>query len=176
MKKSSAKFFGKSLLALVLGIIAVAGLAVAGLLRFYGKVVGTATVTQSVQVSSDNNNWLTCSDTTGGGCTITDTFSVVAGNTAYRTYYVKNNAGVSAGIKIDDESTPGEVEELYVAVVDTGTDCKSEGVSYTNILGEEGPLSEILDPGATKKICEKVKFKINTLEGSYDVKLTVIPA
>jgi hypothetical protein len=175
MKKSSAKFFGKSLLALALGIIAVAGLAVAGLLSYYGKVVGTATVSQSVQVSSDGNNWLTCTGTAGEGCTISDTFNVIAGNTEYKTYYVKNNAGVAATIKIDDDgSTPSEVEELGVAVVDTGTDC-DDSVTYTNILGSNGPLIETLNSGPLKKICEKVKFRIDTLAGSYNVVLTVAP-
>jgi hypothetical protein len=172
--KKSAKFLGKSLLALALGIIAVAGLAVAGLLSFYGKVVGTATVSQSVQVSEDGDNWLTCSDTNGGGCTITDTFNVIAGNTEYRTYYVKNNAGVAATIKIDDVSTLEVVDELGVAVVGTGTDC-DESVTYTDILGSAGPLSVTLNPGEEKKICEKVKFKINTLAGTYEVVLTVAP-
>jgi hypothetical protein len=173
--KKSAKFFGKSLLALALGIIAVAGLAVAGLLSYYGKVVGTVTVSQSVQVSQDGNNWLTCTDVGGGGCTITETFSVVAGDIVYRTYYVRNNAAVDANINIDDESTPSEVEELGVAVVGTDTTC-DDSVTYTNVLGAAGPLSSTLSSGQTKKICEKVKFRINTLASNYDVTLKVVPA
>jgi len=174
--KKSAKFFGKSLLALALGVIAVAGLAVAGLLNYYGKVVGTVTVSQSVQVSKDGDTWLTCSGTEGEGCTISDTFNVVAGDTVYRTYYVKNNAGVDANINIDDESTPSEVEELGVAVVDTGTNCDDASVTYTNVLGAAGPLSSTLSSGQTKQICEKVKFRINTLASNYDVTLKVVPA
>jgi hypothetical protein len=173
--KKSAKFFGKSLLALALGIIALSGLAVAGLLSYYGKVVGTVTVSQSVQVSKDGTTWLTCTGTAGEGCTISDAFGVVAGNTVYRAYYVRNNAQVEATIEIDDESTPAVVKELKVAVVDTDTNC-DVSVTYTNVLGAAGPLSVTLGQGETKKICGKVTFEINTLAGNYGVTLKVVPA
>jgi hypothetical protein len=79
--KKSAKFFGKSLLALALGIIAVAGLAVAGLLSYYGKVVGTATVSQGVVLEIYNTQNTLLARAEGGGSPIALSADVVAGST-----------------------------------------------------------------------------------------------
>jgi hypothetical protein len=79
--KKSAKFFGKSLLALALGIIAVAGLAVAGLLSFYGKVVGTATVSQGVVLEIYDTSGTFLARATGDGSSIDLSADVVAGST-----------------------------------------------------------------------------------------------
>ena len=89
--KKSAKFFGKSLLALALGIIAVAGLGIAGLLNYYGKVVGTATVSQGVvlEVYDDNGNQLARAE--GDGTHITLSADVIAGSTLDTFYYGEDN-------------------------------------------------------------------------------------
>jgi hypothetical protein len=170
----SLKIFGKTIPAAALALLALAGVAMAGLLNFYGKAVGAATVSQSVQVSSDGTSWLTCTDVIGGDCTITDTFSPVAGDREFRTYYIKNDAAVSADVNIDDDSTPPEVDELGAAVVSTATTCDGS-VSYTDIKGGAGPLSVSIGSGDTNKICVKVKFKINTMAGSYTITTTVAP-
>ena len=167
----------KSLLSTVIALSLVAGLGIAGLLQYYGKVVGTATVSQSVQVSADGVTWLTCIGATGEGCTIEDTYFTTAGNTQYNEYYIKNNAEINASIKIDDEDTPEEVEMLEVAVVDLDTNCSELGdEDYSNIKGPGNePVSTSLDAGETKKICEKVKFAINTQAGDYNVTIAVSP-
>lgn len=167
--------FGRKISAALLGLVIVAGLAMAGLLNYYGQVVGTATVSQSVQVSENNEKWLTCSGSNGEGCKIEDSFSVTAGDTVYREYYVRNNAEVNATIKIDDINTPEEVNELAVAIVNVGTQCNGEGVSYTSLLGENY-LQVTLESNETKKICEKVTFKINTLAGNYPITIGISPA
>jgi len=84
--KKSAKFFGKSLLALALGIIAVAGLGIAGLLSYYGRIVGTATVSQGVvlEVYDDGNRLARAQ---GDGTPITLSAEVIAGSTLDTFYY-----------------------------------------------------------------------------------------
>jgi len=78
--KKSAKFFGKSLLALALGIIAVAGLAVAGLLSYYGMITGRVTVSQGVvlEIYDTQNTLLARAE--GDGSSIDLTADVVAGS------------------------------------------------------------------------------------------------
>jgi hypothetical protein len=78
--KKSAKFFGKSLFALVLATVLLGGLAVAGLLSYYGKVVGTATVSQGVvlEIYGTGNNFLARAE--GDGSSIDLTADVVAGS------------------------------------------------------------------------------------------------
>jgi hypothetical protein len=85
--KKFAKFFGKSLLALALGIIAVVGLGIAGLLTYYGQVVGTAMVSQGVvlEVYDDNENQLARAE--GDGTPITLSAEVVAGSILDTFYY-----------------------------------------------------------------------------------------
>jgi len=163
---------------LILGILAAIGLASAALLQYYGVVVGKATISQSVQISKDQNNWLTCTDESGGGCTLEDQISGVAGSDIYAEYYIKNDADYDAAIVIDDYDTPIEVEKLEVAVVeDLSADC-SLVTDYYDILGSpESPASypTIIPAGKTMKICEHVKFKINTLAGDYTITLNVSP-
>jgi len=93
--KKSAKFFGKSLLALALGIIAVAGLGIAGLLSYYGKVVGTAKVSQGVvlEVYGDGENLPARAE--GDGTPIELSAEVIAGSTLDTFYYGEDNKEVS---------------------------------------------------------------------------------
>jgi len=163
---------------LILGTLIAVGLASAALLSYYGIVVGTATVSQSVQISEDQTNWLTCTNETGGGCTLEDQIEGVAGSDIYAEYYIKNDADYDAAIVIDDYDTPIEVEELEVAVVeDLSANC-SLVTEYHDILGSpESPASypTIIPAGETMKICEHVKFKINTLAGDYTITLNISP-
>jgi len=85
--KKSAKLFGKSLLALALGIIAVAGLGIAGLLTYYGQVVGTATVSQGVVLEVYYNEGNQLASAQGDGTPITLSAEVVAGSTLDTFYY-----------------------------------------------------------------------------------------
>jgi CheY-specific phosphatase CheX len=166
MKKSSAKFFGKSLLALVLGVIAVAGLAVAGLLSYYGKVVGTATVSQSVRVND-------CQIDSTHTCELPETINVVAGNSGYSgPYTIKNYATSEAPIKI----TCPDVIEGDKTVIDTKcvllaseTDCSS-ATGYG-----DGPITDRLASEATKYLCIQYNPVINAAKGSYEITTVVEP-
>jgi len=108
MKKSSAKFFGKSLLALALGIIAVAGLAVAGLLSYYGKITGTARVSQSVLVDgksvpdSMTSLQYSISDVKGGETFTTDEHTITDQSSA--------NAPITLTTEITEASCPQNAE------------------------------------------------------------------
>jgi hypothetical protein len=106
------KIFGKQIPAVLLALVAIAGLASAGLLSFYGKAIGTATVQQSVQVND-------ASCTTDEACTseysispvggsevvvksVTQPDSVITG-TALK---IKNTASTQASIKLTVSYSP----------------------------------------------------------------------
>lgn len=99
IKSKKVAFFGKQISATLLAMLALAGLASAGLLSYYGMITGTATVSQSVKLDD-----MQCIDSEGAGCTITEEFDVVAGN-QYENgpYTLTNDADVDAKVNIGTE-------------------------------------------------------------------------
>jgi hypothetical protein len=93
------KIFGKQIPAVLLALVAIAGLASAGLLTYYGMITGTATVEQSVKL--DGNQ---CG--INGGCELTETTGGVAGTQidGDEHYLANANPNVSAIVSLD--STP----------------------------------------------------------------------
>jgi hypothetical protein len=176
--KKSAKFFGKSLLALALGVIAVAGLAVAGLLSYYGKVVGTANVAQSLLV--DGNTYSQeVKDNLG---------NIVAGESYIKEHYLKNQAtqeGVVAKAKLtpDDPSTtdvekyPDGVTVTYYKA--TWTDANNNGEVDSGEIAcsttEAYSSDDIIEVGAGQVVpfCIKYTFAVNlepsTSENPYTI-------
>jgi hypothetical protein len=93
------KFFGRSIPAVAIALVAMAALASAGLLSYYGMITGTATVSQSVVL--DNKP---C--TTLEACVIKPEYNVVGGDTYIDgPHTLKNNATVPATVKFETHIT-----------------------------------------------------------------------
>jgi hypothetical protein len=173
--KKSAKFLGKSLLALALGIIVVAGLAVAGLLSYYGKVVGTATVSQSVRlVDPTNGDELVCQDSQGSGCTVSNYqyLTIVAGDTGYTgPFELRNYASsdVSVNIQATVTNGPGGTDGITVTVtgVDENGECSDNVNAPTSVPGRSS------NSYGVAKFCLKVSSQPNAIAGSYGITTTV---
>jgi hypothetical protein len=91
------KIFGKQIPAVLLALVAMAALASAGLLSYYGMITGTATVEQSVLVDEY--------DITHG--TITEPFSVKGGETKETSHTITDQSSQAALVKLDSIVTSG---------------------------------------------------------------------
>ncbi len=154
--------FGKQMSAVLIALLAMTGLASAGLLSYYGLAVGTATVEQSVKL--DGN------ECTGGdyeACTITYTVGVspaVAGSTYTNgPFELTNDAEVPVTVDFEtdqqpqDEETPGEVKGItttYLGPLD---------YSWSGTVGYQGIVVSVEDDG--NQIIWTVDFP---LEAPYD--------
>jgi hypothetical protein len=165
--KKSAKFFGKSLLALALGVIAVAGLAVAGLLSYYGKVVGTVTVSQSVilRAYDSNGNKLGESTPTSNGnpADLTCTGSVTAGDTLTNcqisssnvAYFALENTAQTATATV---SLSGLIDPSDIS---TGVKFVTYDESNKSCTDNEITGSQTINAGGNLKFCIRVPTKVN---------------
>jgi hypothetical protein len=189
--KKSAKFFGKSLLALALGIIAVAGLAVAGLLSYYGQFTGKATVQQSVQVSLDGRNWKECKPVTSGGyeCDLEFSVNPTAGDPVTQTVYVKNTANANANVKLDticpsdfhynNEVTLGEKVECYADADKTKLGVTIEYAvkdKDNNLVDPDNGVYTLSQASSPYSLEIKYTFAINAEPKEYDIVTQIIPA
>jgi hypothetical protein len=119
------KFFGRSIPAVAIALIAIVALASAGLLTMYGKLVGTAEVHQSVKLY-DGTKWLECTGGNYSQCTIEYTVgesSAVAGSTYVNgPFNLKNDAQIPATVKLqityDPTLTDNEITTTYRGVLD----------------------------------------------------------
>jgi len=89
--------FGKQISVIAIALLAMAGLASAGLLSYYGMITGTATVKQSLVISSNGADWKECTGDVTASCTLPYSITATAGNTQDFTdggykFYLKNNA------------------------------------------------------------------------------------
>jgi hypothetical protein len=173
--KKSAKFFGKSLLALALGIIAVAGLAVAGLLSYYGKVVGTVTVHQSVilRAYDSNNNKLGESTPTSDGnpADLTCTGSVTAGDTLTNcqissssvAYFALENTAqtATATVTLSGSVSPNDISDGVKFVT------YENGCTNTQITGPQ-----TINAGGSLKFCVLVPTKVNAQPTTATITVT----
>jgi len=103
--------FGKQISVIAIALLAMAGLASAGVLSYYGMITGTATVSQSVKV--DGQNW---------NIDIMEAFTgdLVAGNTLYGAmHYISNDASVPAIVKLETTKSGPWLDTI------------AEGVTYT---------------------------------------------
>ena len=99
--KKSVKIFGKIVPVWALATIALAGIASATLLTFYGQIVSTQNVNQAIRLDG-----MVCLDQYGTGCTENPTFSDVEGKTILDSpHTVKNFASISASGQINSASS-----------------------------------------------------------------------
>jgi hypothetical protein len=123
------KFFGRSIPAVAIALIAIAALASAGLLSYYGKITGTATVSQSVLVDGKDYKLPITGAWQG---------SFVAGKTFIERHYLENNADVPATVKFETScsatASPNSCDEIKAAttVTTTVTELSSYDAYYDN--------------------------------------------
>jgi hypothetical protein len=119
------KFFGRSIPAVAIALIAIAALASAGWLSYYGMLVGTAEVHQSVKL-----NGLECTGGNYENCKISYTVgsSAVAGSTYVDgPFNLKNDAQIPATVKFDT---------ICSAYWQGGTDCNGITTTITTTITE----------------------------------------
>jgi hypothetical protein len=192
------KVFGRTVPAVAIALVAMAALASAGLLSYYGKFTGTANIEQSVKVANETSNngpiWKQCTVTEEGvkECDLSFTVSGIAGNDITNIVYVKNDADNPANVKLDticpeDFSYEKEVArgikvECYTADPENGGKLGLT-IQYT-LTDKEGaqatPTSEgvyTLSKDASPYSLEiKYIFALNAEPKSYDVVTQVVPA
>jgi hypothetical protein len=107
------KIFGKQIPAVLLALVAIAGLASAGLLSYYGMITGTAKVEQSVVL--DDTPCIT-----PDACVIKPTYSVVGGDTYIDgPHSLINDANVPATVKFETNYTPSPEEGKEYGITTT---------------------------------------------------------
>ncbi len=182
------KFF-KSLPVIVIALVALSGLAIAGLLSYYGKFTGTAAVEQSVKVSLDKSTWYSCTSNNGAlQCDLSFDVSGVAGDSITKDVYLKNDATANAVVKLDttcptdfptkEETTSGEVkcyadeakQKLGVTITYKLEDKDNNTVDSTN-----GKYT--LENGKSPyKLTISYTFVINAEPKDYEIITQVTPA
>ena len=177
-------------LLLVTAIFAVSALAMAGLLTYYGKVVGTVKVEQAVKLASyGSSGKISEVDYTGPinfyisgyAGTVLYNGKDTNGNVDIEYFEVHNYAGTDdANVKIAlvDEnnniltSLPEEIAELKFVVYD-GTGCTSTEIG-SEVSGQVARQVTINRESGVK-FCIAVKYKINAQPGNYTLRITVFP-
>ena len=160
----------KSLLTTVIALSLVASLGIAGLLSYYGKVVGTATVEQSVRLVVDGREY----QCTGGDytkCTYNwQIGNIVASETVEKIFTLKNYGKENAPISFEVNVTPSDqgvdVEVTGVTTGENGSNvCSGDAPSQVPSAGGSGP--------GTVEFCVKVTSNIATVPDNYEVTVNV---
>lgn len=171
IKSKTITVFGKQISAIVLGLLAIAGLASAGLISYYAMVVGTATVAQSVKLDDQ-----TCTDASGGGCTATDTFSTIAGNTIYKLHKLTNDADVDVDIQISYTPTDDAYAIGYAAEEVEDYDELDEESYCQEQDFTDSTITPTLEAGKMYAFCAEYQFAINALADEYTITTNIVPA
>ena len=182
---------------LITAIFAVSALAMAGLLSYYAKVIGTVKVEQAVKLISYGSSGKILEVDYSG--TINFYNSGYAGTVLYNgkdtkgtedtnddvdiAYFeVHNYAGTDSAnviIALVDEngnilsSLPQEIADLKFVEYD-GTQCTTTEIG-SPVSGKIARQVTI-DPDSGVNFCIAVKYKINTEPGDYTLRVTVFPA
>jgi hypothetical protein len=182
---------------LITAIFAVSALAMAGLLTYYAKAVGTVKVEQAVTLASYDSDGRKISEIDHTG-TINFYNEGYAGTILYNgidtrgtdetgddveiAYFeVYNYAGTDSAdviIALVDEngdvlsSLPEEVADLKFLAYDE-TSCTSTEIGS----GVSGQIARqvTINPKSGLKFCIAVKYKINTEPGTYTLRVRVLP-
>jgi len=161
-------------LLLVTAIFAVSALAMAGLLQYYAKAVGTVTVEQSVVLSDGTNVYDYKTDYT---FTVNQLYG---GDTHTKVVFIVNRASQDANVKFnikvtdsnDNDVTDEFTVELRVSD-NTNTNSLTE-VECTTQVDLNNPLQIKAKLG--RKLCIDITPAINQIPDTYKVTVTVIPA
>jgi hypothetical protein len=154
------KFFGRTVPAVAIALIAIAALASAGLLSYYGMITGTATVSQSVLV--DGKSYTE---------PITYTYSGVAGNTVVDgPHNLTNDADIPATVKFETtccNSTTGqcgyETGAACEGITTTVTSTITESSSYADYASDSQRLVALKVSGLTLRdlLAKDLEYTVN---------------
>jgi len=192
-KSKKASSVTAKLLAMFLAIGLLAVLGTAGLLSYYGKVVGTVTVQQSVQISQDGTNWMSCNNNNVENCKVTYSgLNVVAGSlqNITQTLYIRNNANQQVTFRWE-YSIPRDlfdgIVKLAVWVNSSSEDCDQKVPIFGYTVSSSKPSCssdvctfqvgiETLNGNEVRKYCGfELELDPRTIPGTYQINLTVIP-
>ena len=161
-------------LLLVTAIFAVSALAMAGLLQYYAKAVGTVNVQQSVVLSDGTNEY---------GYTTDYTITVdglYGGDTHTKVVFIVNraskDANVEFNIKVTDSKNNDVTDEFTVELrvsdnTDTSSLTEAECTTQVNL---NNPLT--IEGRKARKLCIDITPAINQIPDTYTVTVTVVPA
>jgi hypothetical protein len=188
------KVFGRTVPTIAIALVAMAALASAGLLSYYGKFTGTAHVTQSVKLSDydANNNQIhevdylgsiSFSDTVTAGDTLTNGKDGTT-QIAYfkvKNYATSNPATVQIGLDQNEDNTIDSnlpdpaYDSISFVKYDSNTRACTDDLLGSPIDGKQGTQLTLNANGDEQLFCVKVKFKINAVPTDYQFKLTILP-
>jgi hypothetical protein len=173
------KVFGRTVPAVAIALVAMAALASAELLSYYGKVVGTATVQQSVilRAYDSNNNKigestpqqnanpaeLTCTGSVTAGDTLTNC-QISSSNVAY--FALENTAtSATATVSLSGSINPSDI---------------STGVKFVTYENGVCTSTEITQPqtishGESLKFCVLVPTNVNAQPTTATITVTATP-
>ena len=192
------KVFGRTVPAIAIALIAMAALASAGLLSYYGMITGTATVHQSLVISSDGSTWKECIGGDYDNCKITyDATEITAGDTKYfnQSFYIKNNLPVGGTWNYVNFTWKYSIPEN---LLDGLTSLKvywttyRAGTTEPSICDHETPMPltgwtcdgntctlevpDSLGEGMIQKFCgTTIGLKPNTIPGTYSLNISIVP-
>jgi hypothetical protein len=143
------KIFGKQIPAVLIALLAIAGLASAGLLSYYGIIKGTATLEQSVFLDGKNVK--------NGSLEITYSYTGAAGDTVVDgPHKLVNNANVPAKISFKTtccNSTTGQcgygTRQACEGITTTVTSTITESSSYADYVNDSQRLVALKVSGLT---------------------------
>jgi len=187
------KIFGKTITATILGLLVLTGLGIAGLLSYYGKAVGTATIKQSVLVkavdTNENEYFFRSYDTEGNSyCPATPCYDgfgieVTAGETSTNGvidsatidyFEIENTAsGVTTKVKVDIP----ELEDMCGSeITEAGLDTDGDGTIDKYLCDTNGYTPVALEDLGSQEFDLIIEWAINTAPTSYILTLQVAPA
>ena len=164
------KILGRDVPVILLTIIAITSLASAALLSYYGTIVGTAQVKQSVLV--DGKNYTTSVQDTIG--------EAIAGNSYTFKHYLTNRAEIGATVKLTADNPDTQNEEDYpegVTVKYYEATCGDSLPDSIQCTENEIQNPESIEVGAEQNYCFCIEyiFAINAEPGDYDITTYVVP-
>jgi hypothetical protein len=187
--------FGKQISVVALALLATAGLASAGLLTYYGMITGTATVKQSLVISSDGSTWKECTGGSYDACKLTyDLGEMVAGDTVTieKPFYLKNNLPVNEPWDYVYFAYKYEIPEnlydgltsfkvSYEASTNVPNTCDKVAEIPLDIFKCDGTTCSAMIPdklgeGMIQKFCgTTIGLKANTIPDTYTITIDIIP-
>jgi len=159
MFSKKVTIFGRQVSAVLLALVAISGLASAGLLTIYGRITATVAAQQAIKLDGTvcNNEYSTC--------TVSDYITELApgGEKFCFEHHLKNDASISANVNLNNICAP---------------DCTGITIAYYNSFGTEGPWHSYGDVNATitkEDLSEYIKWTvhINTEGPHYGVGLVL---
>jgi uncharacterized membrane protein len=159
-------------LLLVTAIFAVSALAMAGLLQYYAKAVGTVTVEQAVVLYDGTNVY---DYETNYTFTVEQLFG---GETSTHEVFIWNRGGKTANIEFDvkvTNSSGDDVTKEFTVELRVSSDDNIDNINSLSCGTSPVSGSLTIDANKAVKLCIDITPAINQIPDTYTVTVTVIP-